>query len=367
MTEHPNRRRLVEDGYARLLRPALFRARGGDPEKIHHAMIGALSALPALPGLRQGVAALTRAASDPVEVAGITFPGRVGLAAGMDKDGRAALAWRRLGFAFAELGTVTARPQPGNPAPRVFRLPDSGALINRMGFNNDGAFALANRLSVAGVFRGNGRAGLPLGISIGKSKVTPVADAVDDYLTSLRWVSPHADYVAINVSSPNTPGLRDLQQIEALDELVGALVEEARTLAVGGRPVPIFVKVSPDLSDDGLADVVDVAQRRGASGLIATNTTVRREGIAPADRHLADETGGLSGRPLTARALEVVTALRARTALPIIASGGIMTPDDARAMLEAGAQLVQLYTGFIYAGPALIGGIENLARTPERD
>lgn len=351
------RDRLVSDGYERWLRPLLFWAHGGDPERIHEDMIRGLTLLGALPGARDAVGALTRSDTTPVEVAGVTFPGRVGLAAGMDKEGRAVRAWRHLGFAFAELGTVTALPQPGNPKPRVFRAAASGALVNRMGFNNDGALALANRLAVAGIFRGNGAAGIPLGISIGKSKVVEAADAVGDYLLSLRQVTPHADYVAINVSSPNTPGLRSLQDGGALAELLGALVAETRALAHGVPPTPLWVKIAPDLTwpqvDEVLATVVDA----GAAGLIATNTTLGREGLAPADAHLAGEGGGLSGRPLTARSLEVVRYVTSHTDLPVIGSGGVMTAEDAWALFDAGARLVQLYTGFVYAGPALIGAI----------
>lgn len=354
-----NRLDLVRGGYTAALRPLLFRAHRGDPEHIHEDMIAGLSLLGRAPGARDAVRWLTGVAAEPVDVAGIRFPGRVGLAAGMDKDGRAALAWQHLGFAFAELGTVTAQAQPGNPRPRVFRLPASRALINRMGFNNDGALALADRLAVAGVFRGNGAAGIPLGISIGKTKVVPVEDAVDDYLASLRLLAAHADYVAVNVSSPNTPGLRGLQDGGALRELLGALVREAHTLALGATPVPVFVKVAPDLDHDQLAEVVGVVTDTGAAGLIATNTTLDRQGIDARELHLAAEAGGLSGAPLTRRALEVVAFLARHTDLPVMGAGGIMTAADARAMLDAGARLVQLYTGFIYAGPALIGEINR--------
>ncbi|WP_342371622.1 quinone-dependent dihydroorotate dehydrogenase [Propioniciclava soli] len=351
---------VVAHGYRRVLRPVLFRARGGDPERIHEDMIAGLARLGDTPGVRAAVGALTRTASDPVEVAGITFGGRVGLAAGMDKDGRAALAWQHLGFAFAELGTVTARPQPGNPRPRMFRAPASGGLVNRMGFNNGGAAALAARLASVGIVRNssreNGPAGIPLGISIGKSKDTALDDAVGDYLFSLRAVAPHADYVAINVSSPNTPGLRSLQDGGALAELLGALVAETRTLDAA-RPVPVFVKIAPDLSWSQVDEVLATATDAGASGIIATNTTLSRDGLAPADAALAHEAGGLSGAPLTQRARAVVRHVAAHTDLPVMGSGGVMTPDDAVALLDAGASLVQLYTGFVYAGPALIAGI----------
>ena len=356
------RGQIVEQGYERLLRPLLFAAHGGDPEKIHNDMIAALSLLQSVPGLRDAVGALTRVPASPVTVAGIEFPGRVGLAAGMDKEGRAAKSWQHLGFAFAELGTVTAQAQPGNPKPRVFRLRDSHALINRMGFNNDGALAMANRLAVAGVFRGNRAAGIPLGISIGKTKLVAVEDAVGDYLASLRWLAPHADYVAVNVSSPNTPGLRTLQDGGALATLLGELVREARVLAMGAEPVPVFVKVAPDLTDGQLDEVLTAASGAGVAGLIATNTTLARDGLAAADEHLAGEAGGLSGAPLTARAREVVSYVCRNTDLPVMGVGGVMTADDAVALLDAGARLVQLYTGFIYAGPGLVGAINERLR-----
>lgn len=356
------RKALVEKAYVRALRPLLFGAHGGDPESIHEDMIKALAALPHLPGAREVVRLMTRVPSDPVTVAGIRFPGRVGLAAGMDKDGRAALAWQYLGFAFAELGTVTGQAQPGNPKPRVFRAAASGGIVNRMGFNNDGALALANRLAVAGVFRGNGKAGIPLGISLGKTKVVPVEEAVDDYLTSLRAVAPHADYIAINVSSPNTPGLRSLQDGGALSELTHALVSEANTLALGHEPLPIFVKIAPDLTFEQIDEVLDVARQAGVTGIIATNTTLARRGLAPKDAALANQAGGLSGRPLTERAREVVTYVCEHTDMPVMGVGGIMTADDAIALMDAGASLVQLYTGFIYAGPALIGAINARRR-----
>ena len=354
-------RTIVGTGYERALRPLLFKARGGDPESVHEDMIRALSVLAQLPGARDLARFATRSASSPVEVAGIRFPGRVGLAAGMDKDGRAALAWQYLGFAFAELGTVTAQAQPGNERPRIFRAPESGGLVNRMGFNNHGALALANRLAVAGVFRGNGAAGIPLGVSLGKTKVVEVEDAVADYLASFDLVHPHADYIAVNVSSPNTPGLRSLQDGGALAELLGALTTRARQLRAAD-PVPVFVKVAPDLTFEQLDEVLGAATDAGVSGLIATNTTLSREGLAPSDRHLADEAGGLSGRPLTARAREVVGYVAGHTDLPVIGSGGVMTADDAKALLDVGASLVQIYTGFIYAGPALIASINEEVR-----
>lgn len=355
------RRALVGSGYRRVLRPILFAARGGDPERVHEDMIHALAGLARVPGARSLLGALTRTEATPIEVAGVRFPGRVGLAAGMDKDGLAALAWQRLGFAFAELGTVTAHAQPGNPKPRVFRARASGGLVNRMGFNNHGARALAVRLAAAGIHRGNGAAGIPLGISLGKTKVVAVEDAVADYLTSFDAVHPHADYVAVNVSSPNTPGLRSLQDGGALVELLGALTQRARA-ATPASPVPLFVKIAPDLTWPQVDEVLAAATDAGVAGIIATNTTLGRDGLAPADAHLAGEAGGLSGRPLTVRAREVVAYVASHTDLPVIGSGGVMTAADARALFDVGASLVQLYTGFIYAGPALIADINEEVR-----
>ncbi|MFT4215656.1 MAG: quinone-dependent dihydroorotate dehydrogenase [Micropruina sp.] len=347
---------LVDAGYRGVVRPLLFASHHGDPESVHEQMIGTLARFSRSPGLVAAAKLLAGSRGVPTTVAGIDFPGRVGLAAGMDKDGRAVLAWQALGFGFAELGTVTAQAQPGNDKPRVFRLRTSKALINRMGFNNAGAERLHRELSLLGVYRGNGGAGIPIGISIGKTKIVPVADAVDDYLASLDLVIPHADYVAINVSSPNTPGLRSLQDGGALLTLLKALVERA-----AGR-APLFVKIAPDLTEPQIDEVLAAATDAGVAGLIATNTTLSRDGIDPAEQSLAGEAGGLSGAPLTVRAREVVGYLVRHTDLPVIAAGGIMTADDASAMFDLGAPLVQLYTGFIYAGPALPARINALTR-----
>jgi dihydroorotate dehydrogenase len=352
---------VLKAGYERLIRPVLFASYGGDPEAIHERMIELLAGPGSDPRLQAVLRRLVATAGRPTQVAGIRFASRVGLAAGLDKDASAVLAWRGLGFGFTELGTVTAQGQPGNDRPRVFRLPASAAVINRMGFNNPGATAVAATLAARGVYRGNGAAGLPVGISIGKTKVVPVEDAVEDYLTSLRILAPHADYLAVNVSSPNTPGLRQLQGADELRALVSALVGEAEKLAEPDqRPLPILVKVAPDLSYEQLDEVVDVASATGASGLIATNTTLARTGLAPSEALKATETGGLSGAPLSRRSLEVVAHLAKRTSLPIIGVGGIMAPHHAEAMFDAGASLVQLYTGFLYGGPALAAGINRL-------
>ncbi|HEY3336918.1 MAG TPA: quinone-dependent dihydroorotate dehydrogenase [Propionicimonas sp.] len=377
---------LLHAGYSRLVRPALFSSFGGDPEAVHEWMIHTLAGVGSTAPARAAARLFAGSRGRATTVAGVRFPSRVGLAAGLDKDATAVLAWAGLGFGFAELGTVTGRAQPGNDRPRMFRLRESEALINRMGFNNPGAAAVAATLAARNVYRGNGAAGIPIGISIGKTKVVALEDAVEDYLTSLRLLAPHADYIAVNVSSPNTPGLRSLQDAGALAELLAALVAEAAALATPspprasldaedlplgagpGRegwssptePVPVFVKVAPDLTDGQLDEVVATCEGGGAAGLIATNTTLARDGLAAADAARAAQAGGLSGAPLTLRARAVVAHLAARSSLPVIGSGGIMTPADATAMFDAGAELVQLYTGFIYGGPGLAAAINAL-------
>lgn len=339
----------LDAGYRKALRPLLFRVGNGDAEAAHHATLRRMAWLGEHPGAIRAVDLALPTPSNPVEVAGIRFPGRVGLAAGVDKDGLGVKAWEHFGFGHIELGTVTAQAQPGNPQPRLFRLRASDAIINRMGFNNNGAQALADRLEAAGPV------GIPVGVSIGKTKVTPVEDAIGDYLTSLTALDAHADYFAVNVSSPNTPGLRTLQDKEPLAELLASLVnataERSRT--------PIFVKIAPDLTDGAIDDVLEVAQRADASGVIATNTTLSRDGIAAADLPLAAEAGGLSGAPLTRRARYVVSRIAARSPLPVIGVGGVMTADDGRALIDAGASLVQVYSGFIYRGPALIADLNR--------
>lgn len=366
---------LLDAGYSRLVRPALFASFDGDPEAVHEWMIHTLAGFGSTAPARAAARLVAGSSGRATTVAGIRFPSRVGLAAGLDKDATAVLAWAGLGFGFAELGTVTGRAQPGNDRPRMFRLRDSKALINRMGFNNPGAAAVAATLAARNVYRGNRAAGIPIGISIGKTKLVELEDAVEDYLTSLRLLAPHADYVAVNVSSPNTPGLRSLQDAGALGDLLAALVAEAAALertvpeersraersnASRRAALPIFVKVAPDLTDGQLDEVLGTCESRGAEGLIATNTTLARDGLAASDAARAAEAGGLSGAPLTVRARQVVARLASRTSLPVIASGGIMTAADAKAMFDAGAELVQLYTGFIYGGPGLAAAINAL-------
>ncbi|MGI8948956.1 MAG: quinone-dependent dihydroorotate dehydrogenase [Ornithinimicrobium sp.] len=346
------RTRVLGAGYARLARPVLYRL---DPEVAHHGTIRAVRLLGSTALTRAGTARLLGPGapadgSSEVEVLGMGFRHRLGLAAGMDKDGTALAAWGPLGFGHVELGTVTALPQPGNPRPRMVRLPRSGALINRMGFNNEGVHALAGRLRAA---RARGLVDIPVGVSIGKSKATPVQRAVEDYVTSVRAVGDVADYLAVNVSSPNTPGLRSLQDAGPLRELLSAVVAEAdRT--------PVLLKLAPDLGDPAVDEALGVALDTGVRGVIATNTTVSRAGVHPTERHTAEQSGGLSGAPLAPRSLEVVRRVADGAGLPVIGVGGIMTSDDAARMLDAGAALVQVYTGLVYAGPALVRQVAAL-------
>jgi dihydroorotate dehydrogenase len=333
--------------YTGLARRALFRIGDGDAEAAHEWTLRRLAALSRRPAL---LTALRRryAVEAPRTVFGIRFPNPVGVAAGLDKNGVALPAWPALGFGFVEVGTVTRHPQPGNPRPRLFRLTDHQAIINRMGFNNDGAQALADRLAK------QDRPDVPLGISLGKSKVTPLADAVEDYLASLRVLRPYADYVAVNVSSPNTPGLRTLQDRDHLAALLHAVTGEART-------TPVLVKIAPDLTEQAIGEVLQVCTEYGAAGIIATNTTLSRDGVTGPAAAEATEAGGLSGRPLAERAREVVAFVRKESELPVIGVGGIVDPDDAARMFDAGASLVQLYTGFVYRGPALVRAINRRA------
>jgi dihydroorotate dehydrogenase len=283
---------------------------------------------------------------------GLDFPGLLGLAAGFDKNAVGIDALANMGFAFVEIGTVTGEPQPGNAKPRLARLPADRAVVNRMGFNNDGAEAVARRLAERRVDRTGRRTGVPLGINIGKTKVVPEDQAVGDYEKSTALLAPHADYLVVNVSSPNTPGLRDLQAVERLDPLLRAV--RRRTDDVTDHHVPLLVKIAPDLSDDDVLAVADLAVALGLDGIVATNTTVSREGLASTPEQVeAAGTGGLSGPPLRSRATEVVRLLRDRVGpdLTLIGVGGITTPEDARERLDAGADLLQAYTGFVYEGP----------------
>ena len=349
----PAGRSVANAPYRTFVRPLLFRL---DAERAHGVALRGLSlasgALQARPirTVADRFTARSVPTSGMTRVMGLDFGSRVGVAGGLDKDGRALRAWPLLGFGFVEVGTVTAHAQPGNPRPRLFRLRGDEAVINRMGFNNNGSAALAARLAAIGPLP------VPLGISIGKSKVTPVEDAVDDYLLSLRRLHRFADYIAINVSSPNTPGLRSLQGAEALRGLLDALVATSAELSAGdGRTVPLVVKVAPDLTPSALDELLDVCLDHGVAGIIAANTTLSREVLTPGQA-VASEAGGLSGRPLLPRALEVVRQVRARVGdrLAVIGVGGVRCDDDALRMVDAGADLVQLYTGLVYEGPGMV-------------
>ena len=325
--------------YERFVRPLLFSC---DPETAHHLAMNALRAAARFP------AALTplRRFQPPrkeVHAFGLTFPNPVGLAAGFDKNGVALPAWEALGFGFVEIGTVTAKPQPGNPKPRIFRYPEQQALINRLGFNNDGADVIAERLRR---LRAAGRwPRIPIGINLGKSKVTELADAPEDYLYSFRKLREFADYIVLNVSSPNTPGLRALQEHEALTALLQTIQRENRDARK-----PVLVKIAPDLTIEDLEQVIATCERSEIAGLIATNTTLDHSAIPSA----LDQTGGLSGAPVREKSTAFIRAIKERSRLPIIGVGGIMGADSAREKFDAGAVLVQLYTGFIYRGPGLL-------------
>lgn len=339
-----------------LLRPILFLL---DAERAHHLAMGLLSLSLRVPG----VAALTRAlfrVEDSrlrVSLAGVELPSPIGLGAGFDKNASWYDALYALGFGFVEVGTLTAHAQDGNPKPRIFRLPADRALVNRMGFNNRGSAAAAEALRRA-------RRPPVLGINIGKSKVTPNDEAVADYLISFERLQPYASYVTVNVSSPNTAGLRDLQEIASLRELLGTLLRRNDELAgaSGTAPRPIFVKIAPDMTDAQAAEIVELAAEIGLHGIIATNTTVSRDGLAtPGERVAEIGAGGLSGAPLTARSRAFVAHLYRTAAgrLPIVGVGGIMDGDDAWEMMRAGASAVQVYTGFVYGGPSFVRDIHR--------
>lgn len=288
---------------------------------------------------------------DPIELAGLKFPNRVGLAAGLDKNARCIDGLGAMGFGFVEVGTVTPRGQPGNPRPRMFRLPAAQALINRLGFNNDGLDAFLANVQRAN-FRKKGRI---LGLNIGKNAATPIEDATRDYLTCLDGVYPHADYVTVNISSPNTKNLRALQSDEALDALLGAVAQRREALArQHQRRVPVFVKIAPDLDDDQVDVIAATLKRHGMDGVVATNTTISRDAVKGLPH--AEEAGGLSGAPVLEASNRVIAQLR--TALgkgfPIIGVGGVLSGADAVAKIKAGADVVQIYTGLIYKGPDLV-------------
>lgn len=322
------------------------------PERIHHIAFTAISLTGRVAPLRFG-AARVLATHDPVlrqRVFGVDFPAPFGLAAGFDKSAGAVNAWGQLGFGFAEIGTITGRAQPGNPAPRLFRLPADRALINRMGFNNPGADAAAEHLAKVRP----GPVAVPIGANIGKTKAVAVEDAVDDYRYSARLLGPLADFVVVNVSSPNTPGLRDLQAVDSLRPILTAVQDEVS--------VPVLVKIAPDLADDDIDAVADLAVELGLAGIVATNTTISRTGLrTPEDDVAAMGAGGLSGAPLADRSLAVLRRLYTRVGgrIALVCAGGIETPDQAWERICAGADLLQGYTGFIYGGPLWVNEIHN--------
>ncbi len=329
-----------------LSRSLLFRL---DAEAAHHLSLATIARVGRVPGLRSAVAAMfTAPDADPVDVFGLRFPNRVGLAAGYDKDGDGWRGLECLGFGHIEVGTVTPEPQSGNPKPRVFRLVDERSVINRMGFPGRGADYVAERL------RRRRPGGAIIGANIGKQKSTPLEDAAGDYEKLVDVFAPLADYLAVNISSPNTPGLRRLQERGFLAALLGRVAARRDGAADQlERRVPVLVKLAPDLTDEQLVTAVDVIVESGLDGIIATNTTIGRDGV---DHPLAAEEGGLSGEALTGLSTRVIARIAEHTGgeIPIVGVGGIMGPDDARAKIDAGATLVQVYTGLIFEGPGLI-------------
>lgn len=332
-----------------LTRPFLF---GMDAEAAHELTMDMLAR-----GQRTPLqwAWCNETVNDPITLAGLKFPNRVGMAAGLDKNARCIDALGAMGFGFVEVGTVTPKAQPGNPKPRMFRLPQARALINRLGFNNEGLDAFLRNVQQAQFRKQNRQHPMLLGLNIGKNATTPIENATSDYLICLEGVYPHADYVTVNISSPNTQNLRALQSDAALDALLGAIAERRETLAAQHqRRVPVFVKIAPDLDEAQVAVIAATLQRHGMDGVIATNTTISRAAVQGM-RH-AEETGGLSGTPVLEASNQVIRQLRATlgSGFPIIGVGGIMSADDAVSKIRAGADVVQIYTGLIYEGPALV-------------
>ena len=326
--------------YRNVIRPLFFSV---DPERVHHFAIGCLEV--AGPMMRFFAPRLdARLGRD---VFGVHFPSPVGLAAGFDKNAVALAGWEALGFGFAEVGTITAKAQPGNPQPRLFRLPELEAVINRLGFNNEGAETIARRLEN---LRAEGRwPSIPVGVNLGKSKVTPLEEATEDYVTSFRRLRGLGDYFVLNVSSPNTPGLRKLQDKAALEDLLGAVQAE------NNGAVPLLLKIAPDLEWSAIEEILALVEAHKLSGLIVTNTTIDHSSVPEARR----QQGGLSGQPLRERSFEVLKFVVAQTPLPVIAVGGIGSADEALRRLDAGAALIQIYTALVYEGPALIHSIHD--------
>ena len=336
--------------YQSLIRPILFKF---PAEKAHHLTFAVLKLLSAIP-FAKSIAKSGVPKVKPTMLFGLEFPNPIGLAAGLDKNALLIDSWEMFGFGFIELGTITPLAQDGNPQPRLFRIPQDKALINRMGFNNDGMLVIAERLK-------NRSSKIIVGGNIGKNKVTPNEEAASDYVKCFNTLYPYVDYFVLNVSSPNTPGLRALQEKEPLLELLNA-VQSAN--AKMPKAKPILLKIAPDLTEEAILEIVEILHESKLDGVIATNTTIDRTALT-ADSKQVEEigAGGLSGAPLTKKSTEVVRLLRKHTSLPIIASGGVMTADDAMEKFNAGANLVQLYTGFIYEGPSLVKQI--LGRLPQ--
>jgi dihydroorotate dehydrogenase len=327
-----------EEVYRKFLRPLLFLL---DPERAHDLAISFLRRVSQTDLLLRGLQRF-QPPHKPVTLFGVTFPNPIGLAAGFDKNGAALPAWEALGFGFIEIGTVTAKAQPGNPKPRVFRFPEQQALINRLGFNNDGADVVANRLRR---WQESGRwPKVPVGINLGKSMTTPLDQAPADYLPSFRRLQKFADYIVLNVSSPNTPGLRSLQEQESLSALLRAFRQENR------MNKPVLVKIAPDLSITEIEAILAVCAEYGVAGIIATNTTLDHTSIPEA----RDQTGGLSGAPLRQKSTVLLREITTRSDIPVIACGGIFDLESAREKIDAGATLLQIYTGYIFRGPGLL-------------
>jgi len=341
--------------YRHLVRPFLFCQ---DAERIHNRTIRALGWVGRSPTASTCLRLLYDPADLAVNLCGLRFPNPVGLAAGMDKNAEALPAWSALGFGFTELGAVTWHPQPGNPAPRVFRAIADEAIVNRMGFNNAGAEKVADVLAE---WRRSGRwPQHPVGINLGKSKITPLDKAAEDYAKSFRVLLPHLDFFVVNVSSPNTPNLRQLQDKTQLSEILAALQEVQQAVRNQTSPKPVLVKVAPDLSFEALDDIIELATPRHIAGVVATNTTIARpKAGSPRLETIYAETGGLSGRPLRQRSTEVIQHLfkQTRGALPIIGVGGVFNTTDAWEKITAGASLVQVYTGLVYEGPGIASSI----------
>jgi dihydroorotate dehydrogenase len=338
-----------------LARPFLFSL---DPEAAHDLTLKSLAALQGTP---LQLAFCAGRVDDPIKLAGLTFPNRVGLAAGLDKNARCIDGLGAMGFGFVEVGTVTPLAQPGNPKPRMFRLPKAEALINRLGFNNEGLEAFVANVKRSALYRQRqnpAAAKTPpmlLGLNIGKNAATPIENATDDYLVGLDGVYPYADYVTINISSPNTKNLRALQSDDALDSLLGAIAQRRETLAAQhGKRTPIFVKIAPDLDEAQVNVIAATLKRHDMDGVIATNTTLSRDAVKGLAH--AEETGGLSGAPVLAMSNRIITQLRAALGkgYPIIGVGGVMSAADAVSKIKAGADVVQIYTGLIYKGPDLV-------------